>query len=213
MQKAHLYEAILSLNRGVDEAVRGLERLKRAKDPRFDSSCFDEELVVFEDHRARLNSYFCSALQRTEQNDSVRFEAQHREYEKNTLGQRCRSIATCAWWKIAGAPRESRPRCGSSRQRSNAIGNDSIRRRPAMFRERRGRRTNEKEEGRGHTDEKFTPAWEAVSRRPRKNRGLGRTRFRGRDDVREGSLYGQDGIVLDAADGTGCCPSSLRRIL
>jgi hypothetical protein len=87
MQKAHLYEAILSLNRGVDEAVRGLERLKRAKDPRFDSSCFDEELVVFEDHRARLNSYFCSALQRTEQNDSVRFEARHREYEKNTLDE------------------------------------------------------------------------------------------------------------------------------
>ena len=32
MQKAHLYEAILLVNRGVDEAVRGLERLKRAKD-------------------------------------------------------------------------------------------------------------------------------------------------------------------------------------
>jgi hypothetical protein len=32
MQKAHLYEAILLVNRGIDEAVRGLERLKRAKD-------------------------------------------------------------------------------------------------------------------------------------------------------------------------------------
>ena len=28
MQKAHIYEAILLVNRGVDEAVRGLERLK-----------------------------------------------------------------------------------------------------------------------------------------------------------------------------------------
>ena len=62
MQKTHLYEAILLVNRGVDEAVRGLERLKRAKDPQLDPSCFDEELVLFEDHRARLNSYFCSAL-------------------------------------------------------------------------------------------------------------------------------------------------------
>jgi hypothetical protein len=87
MQKAHLYEAILLVNRGVDEAVRGLERLKRAKESQFDSSCFDEELVVFEDHRARLNSYFCSALQRAEQHDSVRFEARHREYEKNTLDE------------------------------------------------------------------------------------------------------------------------------
>jgi hypothetical protein len=87
MQKAHLYEAILLVNRGVDEAVRGLERLKRAKDSQLDPSCFDEELVLFEDHRARLNSYFCSTLQRSEQNDSVRFEARHREYEKNTLDE------------------------------------------------------------------------------------------------------------------------------
>jgi len=87
MQKARLYEAILLVNRGVDEAVRGLERLKRAKDSQLDSSCFDEELVVFEDHRARLNSYFCSTLQRAEQQDAVRFEIRHREYEKKTLDE------------------------------------------------------------------------------------------------------------------------------
>ena len=87
MQKAHLYEAILLVNRGIDEAVRGLERLKRAKDSQLDSSCFDEELVLFEDHRARLNSYICTALQQSEQRDSARFETQHREYEKNTLDE------------------------------------------------------------------------------------------------------------------------------
>jgi hypothetical protein len=87
MQKAHLYEAILSVNRGVDEAVRGLERLKRAKDSQLDSSCFDEELVLFEDHRARLNSYFCSTLQRSEQHDSLRFEARLREHEKDSLDE------------------------------------------------------------------------------------------------------------------------------
>ena len=87
MQKAHLYEAILLVNRGVDEAVRGLERLKRANRARLDSSCFDEELVVFEDHRARLNSYFCNALQRSELQDSARFQARYREYEKNTLDE------------------------------------------------------------------------------------------------------------------------------
>ncbi len=87
MQKAHLYEAILLVNRGVDEAVRGLERLKRAKDSQLDSSCFDEELVLFEDHRARLNSYLCTALQRSELQDSARFEARYQEYEKNALDQ------------------------------------------------------------------------------------------------------------------------------
>jgi hypothetical protein len=87
MQKAHLYEAILLVNRGIDEAACGLKRLKRAKDSQFDSSCFDEELVLFEHHRARLNSYFCSTLQRSEQQDSVRFETRHREYEGNALDE------------------------------------------------------------------------------------------------------------------------------
>jgi hypothetical protein len=85
MQKAHLYEAILLVNRGVDEAVRGLERLKRARDSRLDLWCFDEELAVFQDHRVRLNSYVCSALQRIEEQDSARFEIRYRQYEKNTL--------------------------------------------------------------------------------------------------------------------------------
>ncbi len=87
MQKAHLYEAIFLVNRGVDEAVRGLERLKRAKDSQVDSSCFDEELVLFEDHRARLNSYFCTALQRSELQDSARFVARYQQYERNTLDE------------------------------------------------------------------------------------------------------------------------------
>jgi hypothetical protein len=87
MQKAHLYEAILLVNQGVDEAVRGLERLKRAKDSELNSRYFDEELILFEDHRARLNSYVCSALQRVEEQDSARFEIRYREYEKNTLDE------------------------------------------------------------------------------------------------------------------------------
>jgi hypothetical protein len=87
MQKAHFYEAILLVNRGVDEAVRGLERLKRAKDSQLNPSCFDQELVLFEDHRARLNSFFCSVLQQSELQDSARFGTRHRESEKNTLDE------------------------------------------------------------------------------------------------------------------------------
>jgi hypothetical protein len=87
MQKAHLYEAILLVNRGVDETVRGLERLRRARNSQLDPLCFDEELVVFEDHRARLNSYFCTALQQSELQDSARFEARYQKYEKNTLDE------------------------------------------------------------------------------------------------------------------------------
>lgn len=67
--------------------MRGLERLKRAKDSQLDPSCFDEELVLFEDRRARLNSYVCTALQRAELQDSARFESRYKECERNTLDE------------------------------------------------------------------------------------------------------------------------------
>jgi hypothetical protein len=87
MQKAYLYEAILLVNRGIDEAVQGLERLKRAKDSCLDPACFDEKVTLFETHRASLNSYFCDNVGRNEDLDVVRFEQRHREYEKEVLDE------------------------------------------------------------------------------------------------------------------------------
>jgi hypothetical protein len=87
MQKAHLYEAILLVNRGTNEAVQGLERLKRAKDSGLDPACFDEKVTLFEIHRASLNSYFCNNVGRNEALDAARFERKHREYEKNGLDE------------------------------------------------------------------------------------------------------------------------------
>jgi hypothetical protein len=87
MQKAHLYEAIQFVNRGIDEAVRGLERLKRAKDSALDPACFDEKVTLLEVHRASVNSYFCNNVGRNEDRDVSRFERKHREYEKKTLDE------------------------------------------------------------------------------------------------------------------------------
>jgi len=87
MQKAHLYEAILLVNRGIDEAVQGLERLKRAKDSGLDPACLDEKLTLFEIHRASLNGYFCNNFGRNEDLDVGRFERKHRQYENNTLDE------------------------------------------------------------------------------------------------------------------------------
>jgi hypothetical protein len=87
MQKAHLYEAILLVNRGIDEAVQGLERLKRAKDSGLDRDCFDEKVTLFEIHRASLNSYFCNNVGRSEDRDVARFEQKHREHEKEALDE------------------------------------------------------------------------------------------------------------------------------
>jgi hypothetical protein len=87
MQKAHLYEAILLVNRGIDEVVQGLERLKRDRDSSLDPACFDEKVTLFEIHRASLNSYFCNNVGRNEDLDAARFERKHREYEKNALDE------------------------------------------------------------------------------------------------------------------------------
>jgi hypothetical protein len=87
MQKAHLYEAILLVNSGIDEAVQGLEQLKRTKDSGLDPVCFDEKVTLFEIHRASLNSYFCNNVGRNEDRDVARFEQKHRGYEKNTLDE------------------------------------------------------------------------------------------------------------------------------
>ena len=87
MQKAHLYEAILLVNRGLDEAVQGLERLKRARNLGLDPACFDEKVTLFETHRASINSYFCNNVARSEDRDVARFEQKHREYEETALDE------------------------------------------------------------------------------------------------------------------------------
>jgi hypothetical protein len=87
MRKARLYEGVLLINRGIDEAVQGLKQLKRAKDSGLDPACFDEKVTLVEIHRASLNSYFCNNVGRNEDPDTARFEAMHREYEKNILDE------------------------------------------------------------------------------------------------------------------------------
>jgi hypothetical protein len=87
MQKAHLYEAILLVNRGIDDAVRGLERLKRAKVSGFRPTYFDEKSVLFEMNRAALNGFFCNHVDGYEGRDAARLEQKHREYEKDTLDE------------------------------------------------------------------------------------------------------------------------------
>jgi hypothetical protein len=87
MQKAHLYEAIFLVNRGIDEAVRGLERLKRTKDSGLDPAYFDEKQTLFEVRRALLNGCFCNNIESSEHRDEARFEKEHREYQKEALDE------------------------------------------------------------------------------------------------------------------------------
>jgi hypothetical protein len=87
MKKAHLYEAVFLLNQGLDQAIYGLERLKRAKGSGLDAACLTEKLTLFELHRCSLNSYLCSKFNAMEQNDLLRFENFHREFEELALDE------------------------------------------------------------------------------------------------------------------------------
>lgn len=87
MQKAHLYEAILLVNRGIDDTVRGLERLKRAKHSGLTVPYIDEKLTLFEMHRALFNGFFCNNIEVSEQQDEFRFAKLHRMHEKRMLDE------------------------------------------------------------------------------------------------------------------------------
>jgi hypothetical protein len=83
MQMAHLYEAIFLFNHGMDEAVRGLERLKRAPD--LDAATVDRTRVLFEAERADMNTHFCNNIEGSEGSEASNFDKRVREFEKDTL--------------------------------------------------------------------------------------------------------------------------------
>src|SRR5580693_8717035 len=96
-----------------------------------------------------------------------------------------------------GPQGKERSRPSSTRPVLGGVKSD---RRRLLLSDREGRPRDEKEEkASGDTSERFTQTREAVSRRARQDRGLGRARFRGRDDVRASALHGPDGTVLDVA--------------
>jgi len=72
MQKAHLYEAISLLNHGMDEAVRGLERLRKA--PGVAEGIYRATLATLEHTRAQVNLRFLADMEQTEKRDAARYE-------------------------------------------------------------------------------------------------------------------------------------------
>jgi hypothetical protein len=72
MQKAHLIEALYLVNQGTDEAVRGLQRLKKA--PGFTEETYGDTLATLERARASVNLQFFGDMQASEQKDATHFE-------------------------------------------------------------------------------------------------------------------------------------------
>ena len=72
MQKAHLIEALYLVNQGTDEAVRGLQRLKRTSG--FTEAIYGGTLARLEHARAQINLQFFDDMQQNEQRDVARYE-------------------------------------------------------------------------------------------------------------------------------------------
>jgi hypothetical protein len=72
MQKAHLFEALYLVNRGIDEAVSGVLRLKKAPDMFMET--YHKSMAGLERRRSLINLQFMTDIQEREEADAARFE-------------------------------------------------------------------------------------------------------------------------------------------
>ena len=72
MEKAHLYEALYLVNHGIDEAVRGVQRLK--KSPKLFMEAYHKSMAGLERRRAMINLQFMLEMRKLEEDDESYFE-------------------------------------------------------------------------------------------------------------------------------------------
>jgi len=72
MQKAHLYEALYLVNHGIDEAVRGVQRLKKA--PHAFREVYYKSVAGMERRRALINGQFMHEMSGEEEDNASYFE-------------------------------------------------------------------------------------------------------------------------------------------
>jgi hypothetical protein len=68
MQKAHLFEALLMVNQGIDNAVQGLQRLKKKSDVL--QQPFAETVARLESDRAQVNVRFFAVMEARQQHET-----------------------------------------------------------------------------------------------------------------------------------------------
>jgi hypothetical protein len=71
MEKAHLYEALYLVNHGIDEAVRGVQRLK--KSPKLFMEAYHKSMAGLERRRAIINLQFMLEMRKLEEDDESYF--------------------------------------------------------------------------------------------------------------------------------------------
>ena len=75
MEKAHLYEALYLVNHGIDEAVRGVQRLK--KSPKLFMETYHKSMAGLERRRAMINLQFMLEMRKLEENDESYFAEEY----------------------------------------------------------------------------------------------------------------------------------------
>jgi hypothetical protein len=68
MQKAHLFEALLMVNQGIDNAIQGLQRLKKKSD--LLQEPFAETVARLESDRAQVNVRFFAVIEARQQRET-----------------------------------------------------------------------------------------------------------------------------------------------
>jgi hypothetical protein len=68
MQKAYLFEALLMVNQGIDNAVQGLQRLKKKSDVLQEP--FAETVARLESDRAQVNVRFFAVIEARQQRET-----------------------------------------------------------------------------------------------------------------------------------------------
>jgi hypothetical protein len=68
MQKAHLFEALLMVNQGIDNAVQGLQRLKKKSE--LLQEPFAETVARLESDRAQVNVRFFAVIEARQQRET-----------------------------------------------------------------------------------------------------------------------------------------------
>jgi hypothetical protein len=78
------------VNRGIDDAVSALERLKNnreAKDAGLSPAFLDQKLIEFEMHRASLNGYFTNHLDSAEEARASQLHKSYKQYRRKDLDE------------------------------------------------------------------------------------------------------------------------------
>ena len=95
MEKAHLYEALYLVNHGIDEAVRGVQRLK--KSPKLFMETYHKSMAGLERRRSLINLQFMLEMRKLEEDDECRFEEEYNVWlsdEPLTNDQICKLMRT-----------------------------------------------------------------------------------------------------------------------